>query len=601
MPQKSKREFGIVAFSLAARYSTSNKKNIKEIQMNSTLFHARNQAASRLAALGVVVLILAAATAIPAHAQTFSVVYNFATTDPYNPPAQGLIVQGQDGNMHTTSQFGPYPAPGAVFTVSPSGTLTTNFEFSDSGTGAYYPVSGLTLGTDGNYYGTAESGGTGGAGTIFKITSGGTLTTLYNFGTIKYPTVEGAYPASPPVQGRDGNYYGTTPFSNDGINDGVAYKLTSAGKYTVLSQFKFATGTNGYYPRSPLILGSDGNFYGTTAAGGPTLSSACYGSVFSCGTVYKMTTSGKVTFLYDFVQSSGAGPVGPLVQGTDGNFYGTTAYGGDANGDGVVFKVTSSGKYTNLHTFNGADGKTPTAGLVQASEGNLYGVTSAGGTNGIGTVFKVTTGGVFTKLVDFTTTDGSTPQITLVQHTNGILYGEAELGGKYSTGTFYSYNATLPAFIRPLVNYGKVANVVGILGQGFTGTTAVTFNGVSASFSVSSDTYMTATVPNLATAGIVTVTTPTGKLSSLQTFIILPSVSSFTPTSGKVGSSIVITGGGLTGASKVTFGGVKATTFTVNSASQITATVPTGAVTGKIAVTTPQGSATSSGTFTLTL
>jgi uncharacterized repeat protein (TIGR03803 family) len=566
----------------------------------SPFFGFRTANLIRLVVLGVVVLALAVAIATPAHAQTFSVIYNFAITDPYNPPAQGLIVQGHDGNLHTTSKFGPYPDTGAVFTVSPSGALTTNFGFSDTGTEGDYPLSGLTLVTDGNYYGTTQSAGTNGGGTIFKITSGGTLTTLYNFGTIKSPLVEGLYPDSPPVQGRDGNYYGTTPDSNDGINDGVAYKITSAGKYTVLYQFKFATGTNGYNPLSPLILGSDGNFYGTTAAGGPPLSSPCYGSVYSCGTVYKMTTSGKVTFLYDFIQSSGAGPVGPLVQGTDGNFYGTAAYGGDANGDGVVFKLTSSGKYTNLHTFDGTDGKTPTAGLVQASDGNLYGVTSGGGANGIGTLFKITMAGVFTKLIDFTTTDGSTPQVTLVQHTDGILYGEAELGGKNGLGTFYSYNATLPAFIRPLVSYGKVTNVIGILGQGFTGTTAVTFNGVSASFSISSDTYLTVTVPSLATAGIVTVTTPTGKLSSLHTFIVLPTVLSFSPTSGTVGSSVVITGGGLTGASKVTFGGVKATSYTVNSASQITATVPTGAVTGKIAVTTSQGTATSSGTFTVT-
>jgi uncharacterized repeat protein (TIGR03803 family) len=141
------------------------------------------------------------------------VIYNFAITDPYNPPAQGLIVQGHDGNLHTTSKFGPYPDTGAVFTVSPSGALTTNFDFSDTGTQGDYPLSGLTLGTDGNYYGTTRSAGTNGGGTIFKITSGGTLTTLYNFGTIKYPLVEGFYPDSPPVQGRDGNYYGTTPNS----------------------------------------------------------------------------------------------------------------------------------------------------------------------------------------------------------------------------------------------------------------------------------------------------------------------------------------------------------------------------------------------------
>ena len=147
---------------------------------------------------------------------------------------------------------------------------------------------------------------------------------------------------------------------------------------------------------------------------------------------------------------------------------------------------------------------------------------------------------------------------------------------------------------------GTVGTSIGILGQGFTGTTAVTFNGSSASFSVVSDTYITATVPKAATVGIVAVTTPTGILSSLQRFIVLPSVLSFNPSSGKVGTTVVITGGGLTAASKVTFGGVKATLYTVNTASQITATVPIGAKTGKIAVTTPQATTTSSATFTVT-
>jgi uncharacterized repeat protein (TIGR03803 family) len=165
------------------------------------------------------------------------------------------------------------------------------------------------------------------------------------------------FPIAPSVQGRDGNFYGTTPSSNDGNIDGIAYQLTSGGKRTLLYLFA----ANGYNPQAPFILGADGNFYGTTAAGGKTTTSNCFDSTMSCGTVFKMTPAGKVTFLYQFDQVNGAKPLGPLVQGTDGNFYGTTAAGGDANGDGVIFKLTSQGKITILHKFNGTDGKQPTA------------------------------------------------------------------------------------------------------------------------------------------------------------------------------------------------------------------------------------------------
>lgn len=556
---------------------------------------------SRCFRFQVRVIVLAVACAAAAYAQTLSVLYNFGTKtgDPYNPQNSGIIAQGRDGNMYSTSPNGGTLCffCGAVFNVPTSGALSTIYSFT-SASGGTFPLGGLTLGVDRSFYGTTETGGKFNQGTLFKITSTGTLTSLYDFATIQYPKLDGLYPRSPPVRGRDGNFYGTT--SSSTIGYGAAYKITSAGKYTVLYGFT-PTGTNGFTPVAPLILGNDGNFYGTTTLGGKTLSSNCFGSNLSCGTVFKMTPGGKVTFLYDFDQVNGADPTGPLVQSVDGNFYGTTAFGGDANGDGVVFKITSAGKITNLHTFNGTDGKQPTAGLVLASDGNFYGVTSAGGATGSGTLFEITSGGVFTKLHDFSSpADGATPEVTLLQHTNGTLYADSLGGGKFSLGTFYSWDAEFPAFIKLVSTTGTVGTSIGILGQGFTGTTAVSLNGSSASFSFVSDTYITATVPNPATAGIVTITTPTGKLSSLQSFIILPSVLSFSPTSGKVGSTVVITGGGLTGASKVTFGGVKATSYTVNSASQITATVPTGAVTGKIAVTTSQGTATSSGTFTVT-
>jgi IPT/TIG domain len=184
-------------------------------------------------------------------------------------------------------------------------------------------------------------------------------------------------------------------------------------------------------------------------------------------------------------------------------------------------------------------------------------------------------------------------------NTNAIYLWDRTLGGSHNIGTLYSWDSELPAFIKLVSTSGTVGTSIGILGQGFTGTTAASFNGVPASFTVVSDTYLTVTVPTAATTGNVTATTPTGILTSNQGFIVLPSITSFSPMSGKVASSVVIMGGGMTNASQVTFGGVKATTFTVNSSSKVTATVPTGAKTGKIAITTPAGTATSSGTFTV--
>ena len=167
-------------------------------------------------------------------------------------------------------------------------------------------------------------------------------------------------------------------------------------------------------------------------------------------------------------------------------------------------------------------------------------------------------------------------------------------------GVFYSLNIGATPFVSLITTSGKVGKTVEVLGQGFKGTTGVSFNGTAATFKVSSDTYLTATVPNGATTGSVTVTTPGGPLTSNKQFRVTPQIISFTPTSGPVGTPVTITGVSLTQTSKVTFGGVKAISFTVNSDTQVTATVPTGAKTGKIAITTAGGVAVSSGVFTVT-
>jgi uncharacterized repeat protein (TIGR03803 family) len=558
-------------------------------------------------ALTLLVLAVAVLTAA-AHGQTYSVLYNFSpgtkSGDPANPQYSGTIAQGHDGNLYSTTPAGGTLCGfcGVVFKITPSGTLTHVFDFNDTNGAGYTPFSGLTLGTDGSFYGATDVGGTFNLGTVFKITAGGTLTKLYDFGTCKYPCKEGTHPKAPPVEGRDGDFYGTTTATIDGTDNGVVYKATPTGKFTTIYAFDGISGGN---PNDPLTLGTDGNFYGTTAKGGKSLQN-CWGSSPTCGTVFKITPAGKVTFLYKFDQTHGAGPLGPLVQGSDGNFYGTTSAGGNAGGDGVVFKLTPLGKLLWTYSLNGSvDGKQPSAGLVQVTDGKgstvaFYGATRAGGSKGFGTLYKITPAGAFSAVHDFDNNAGAMPEVTLFQHTSGILYGDTNVGGSDGAGTFYSLHDALKPFVRLLPASGKVGAPIEILGQGFKGTTGVSFNGTAASFKVLSGTYLTATVPSGASTGSVTVATPTGTLTSNQIFVVTPFIKSFNPTSGKVGTPVVITGTSFTGTTKVTFGGVPATSFKVNSDIQVTANVPTGAVTGKITITTPSGTAVSAGVFTVT-
>ncbi len=559
----------------------------------------------RVVTLAVAMLVLATfSTSL--QAQTYSALYEFGgqTQDPENHQYSGLIAQGRDGELYSTAPATPLGLCsfcGAVFKISPSGTVTVVYDFNDATGSGYTPFGGVVLGTDGNFYGTTKAGGNFNEGTLFKITASGPLTTLYNFGTCKYPCKEGLYPKAPPVQGTDGNFYGTAPNLSDGTNTGVVYKITSAGKFTTIHAFDF---TAGYNPNAPLIQGSDGNFYGTTTLGGKTVTPTCVATFSSatCGTVFKITTAGKVTTLYKFGKTDGAGPLGPVIQGTDGSFYGTTSEGG-TSGLGVVFKLTAAGVLTVLHDFNGTDGQTPEAGLVQANDGNFYGVASAGGTLGFGTIFKITSTSdhTFSVLYNFDNTHGATPEVALMQHTNGILYGDTESGDTHGGGVFYSLNIGAAEFAKLQTLSGKVGTQVSILGQGFTGSTAVSFGGVNATkFTVVSDTYVTASVPTGGKTGTVTVVRPSGSLNSLQPFKVTPTISGISPTSGPVGTIVTVTGTGVTQTTKVTIGGVKATTFTVNSDSSVSVTIPTNCKTGKITVTTNGGSATDSATFTVT-
>jgi len=484
----------------------------------------------------------------------------------------GILAQGRDGNLYGTLPVGGVSNKGTVFKITPSGTMTTLHNF--AGTDGSQPYSGLTLGTDGNFYGTTNTGGAHNVGTIFKITPAGALTTLHDF-----TGSDGANPFGPPVQGSGSTFYGVT-------YSGTAYSISSAGIFKLLSSSIPGSSV------APLLFAGDGNFYGTTWQGG----------AHGVGTVFRMSATGTVKTLYDFDGTHGIAPYGPVVQGSGGFLYGTTSRGGSSQ-VGVAFKLSTGGAITLLYQFDPsmADGYSQSPGLVAATDGKFYGVTNLSVLGGpdYGTLFKLTQNGAFSRLHTFDQAHGAIQYATGRQHTNGILYGLTSWGGAHSGGVFYGLEVGISPFVSLMTTSGTPGQTIEILGQGFTGTTGVKFGAGSASFTVVSDTYMTAKVPATGTTGHVTVTTPSGTLTSSQIFKVIPTISSFSPTSGPVGTQVVIKGTGLRPTTKVTFGDVTAA-FVVNSATQVTATVPTAVITSKITITTPGGVATSSGMFTVT-
>ena len=352
---------------------------------------------------------------------------------------------------------------------------------------------------------------------------------------------------------------------------------------------------------------ADGNFYGTTPTGGANSTSS---NDYGLGTVFKITPAGTLTTLHSFLLKDGHYPEAALIQAADGNLYGTTSEGG-ANGYGTVFKITTKGIVKILHNFDYRDGGFLYAGLVQATDGNFYGTAVAGGcpqsqSGDCGTIFKVTADGTLSILHTFQAFgDGSNPYAGLLQSTSGTFYGTASFGGLENCydggcGTVFSLSVGLRPFVSLGSVSGKVGQIMQIFGQRFTGATEVRFHGTPATFTVRSDTYLTATVPAGASSGLVSVTVPGVSLQSNKVFRITPQVKGFTPTSGPVGTSVVIIGESLTGATEVVFACGKKATFTVDSDTQITAIVPTGAMDGKINIATPGGAATNAAGFTVT-
>jgi uncharacterized repeat protein (TIGR03803 family) len=361
----------------------------------------------------------------------------------------------------------------------------------DTATGAS-PAGGVTLGTDGNFYGTAQIGGTAGYGVLYKVTPSGTYTVLHNF----TGGSDGLNPSSPPVQATDGNFYGTTgQITFQGNGPSTAYQYAPSGAFTSFGSIPDTI--------APLIQGADGNLYGTSNGG--------------CGGIFELSTAGVMLNSYSLCGSGGAYAIGPVMQAADGNFYGVQQEGGISN-YGAIYKMDQSGLVSLLYDMPQTS-YYPDGGLVQGTDGNLYG--DAWGFPS--TLFQITTDGTFTLLQTLTFQDGGGVGAALLQHTNGKFYGTGYGGGGRSGGgTLFSLDTGLAPFVSLVKQQGRAGSLVQILGQGLTGSTSVTFNGVPAkSYHVVSSTYMTAVVPASATTGPVVVTTPTGTLTSNRNFQIV--------------------------------------------------------------------------------
>ena len=361
---------------------------------------------------------------------------SFSNTNGYDPEA--AVVQGADGLLYGTTASGGTNGQGTAFKITTNGVFTALISF-DGANGAQ-PQAGLVQATDGNFYGTTVANGApnimGGYGTVFKLGTNGTLSTLYIFGD---NNPNGATPVAGLVAGADGNFYGTTVYGGTNHGSfGSVFKLATNGTHTLLVSFN---GTNGAYPQAALVVGADGNFYGTTAYGGTNAT-----SLGGDGTVFKITTNGVLTTLASFSGTNGANPLAGLAQTPDGIFYGTTQNGGTndvaTGGDGAIFKFTTNGILTRLASFNVTKGANPVAGLTLGPDGNFYGMTPYGGTNdvatgGDGIVFRVATNGTLTRLLSFNGANGANPLAGLTLGTNGSFYGTTSTGGDDGYGTLF--------------------------------------------------------------------------------------------------------------------------------------------------------------------
>jgi uncharacterized repeat protein (TIGR03803 family) len=339
-------------------------------------------------------------------AGVYSIVRSLNTaTDGASP--QGDLVKGSDGNFYGSCYTGGSGGNGTIFKLTTANGTYTVLRHLAAQTDGGNPYGNLFQNTDGVLYGMNRSGGAGTSGTAFKISTSGAFTLLHPF----VATTEGSAPNGGFVKGNDGNFYGMT--SADGIyGNGTVFRMNSSGTVTVLISFYGAK--NGNMPQESLVKGKDSAYYSTTSNGG----------TYGYGTIFK-TCAGITTTLYSFNRNTtGGSPQGSLIQATDGNFYGTTSDGG-TGGYGTIFKITPGGTFSVIKHFTAAtEGGSPKGSLVQGKDSLLYGMTSTGGTGAGGTIFKIKLNGTYTVLRHLVyATDGSAPEGNLVEGNDGNFYG----------------------------------------------------------------------------------------------------------------------------------------------------------------------------------
>ncbi len=410
----------------------------------------------------------------------FSGLYAFAATNDGANPVAGLV-QASDGYFYGTTGSGGTNGSGTVFKISAEGSYASLYSFTGGDDGGK-PVAGLVQGDDGYLYGTTEFGGRSNAGTVFRISTNGELASLYSF----TGGADGKGPFAALAQGGDGYFYGTTSFGGVSPGLGTVFRISGNGPLTSLRAF--TGGNDGLEPQAALVLGADGIFYGTTSYGtvyttpttgaltnfdwppaatgggapGMWLAGGSDGYFYGTtpyglrggpgGTVFKVSSAGQLTNLFLFTWYDGFHPDAALVQASDGYLYGTTAVGGTNGGYGTVFKISTNGAFSSLYSFTGTnDGALPEASLVQGADGSFYGTTSGGGQAGLGTVFRLTI----------------LPEFQAVALTNGALNltWSVEAGGTYQL----QYNSNLSSS-----NWVNVDGAVVATGATLSATDSVT-------------------------------------------------------------------------------------------------------------------------------
>jgi uncharacterized repeat protein (TIGR03803 family) len=523
----------------------------------------------------------------------------------------GPLVQADDGNFYGVAACGSQNLR-TIFRITPSGTFTTIYVFSSS----YGYLAGnqgaLVLGNDGLLYGTIPGFSSAPYGILFRVSKTGDYETIWRFAN----GTDGISRSNTLIKGIDNNFYGT---SSLGI-----YRITPSRSFTTIQT------VSGYLQN--LVQDSAGNFYGTvTSTSGTIQSGVCPAD---CGSIYKLSASGILTTLYTFTGGSDVRVSGKIILGSDGNLYGNSR---NNLFIGSLYRLTPSGQLATLLTLNGTTEGSELSSLIQSSTGEIYGTGGPSNVNN-GTVVKVNASLQPAKLVINGTSLGSGAvgsQLT-VYGKNFLGTTSVRFGGVAATFTVTSNNSlsvTVPpgavtgsiqvstpggsatgatSFVvvgvtPPLIDYflpsaGVPGTAVVLNGNNFVGATSVKFNGITSSFAVNSNTQIVATVPATASSGPITVTTPAGTISSTSSFTVLPpapTVTSFTPTSGVIGSTVTITGTSFNTATGVNFNGTATSSYFANSDTQLTALVPNGATTGPITVANLSGSATSSTNFTL--